>query len=36
MTSFTASLSGGVKLMVTRNFGARLELRALALSRAAR
>ena len=30
-TSFTASLSGGVKLMATRNFGARLQLRALAL-----
>lgn len=30
-TSFTASLSGGVKLMATRNFGARLELRTLAL-----
>jgi hypothetical protein len=30
-TSFTASLSGGVKLMATRGFGARLELRALAL-----
>ena len=31
VTSFTASLSGGVKLMATRNFGARLELRTLAL-----
>lgn len=30
-TSFTASLSGGVKLMATRSFGARLELRTLAL-----
>jgi Outer membrane protein beta-barrel domain len=30
-TSFTASLSGGVKLMMTRNFGARFELRTLAL-----
>lgn len=30
-TSFTAALSGGVKLMATRNFGARFELRALAL-----
>lgn len=30
-TSFTASLSGGVKLMASRNFGVRLELRALAL-----
>jgi hypothetical protein len=30
-TSFTASLSGGVKLMATRNFGARLEVRTLAL-----
>lgn len=30
-TAFTASLSGGVKLMLTRGFGARLQLRALAL-----
>jgi hypothetical protein len=30
-TSFTASLSGGVKLMATRTFGARLEVRTLAL-----
>lgn len=30
-TSFTASLSGGVKLMVNRTFGVRLEARALAL-----
>ena len=30
-TSFTASLSGGVKLMATRTFGARFDLRALAL-----
>ena len=30
-TSFTASLSGGVKLMVTRSVGARFQLRALAL-----
>ncbi len=31
VTSFTASLSGGVKVMATRSFGARLELRALGL-----
>ena len=31
MTSFTASLSGGVKLMATRTFGVRFELRGLAL-----
>jgi hypothetical protein len=30
-TSFTASLTGGVKLMMTRSFGARLEARTLAL-----
>jgi len=30
-TAFTASLSGGVKLMATRSFGARVQLRALAL-----
>lgn len=30
-TSFTASLSGGVKLMKSRGFGLRLQLRALAL-----
>jgi hypothetical protein len=33
-TSFTASLSGGVKLMVNRTFGVRLEARALALFQA--
>lgn len=31
VTSFTASLSGGVKVMAARSFGARFELRALAL-----
>jgi len=30
-TAFTASLSGGVKLMATRSFGARVQVRALAL-----